>query len=209
MVKVNRMPNFIRACFCIEHFSDFADLLELQKILTNYNCQIIEKPTVYLETWNIQNLTWQILGKPWVARLFQLPSVSENCSMVSFDVDSLMFLPGHQITYLPGGEQWFLAYKMLLTDLIKHLRPYIGIIDYEADLLCKDRALNNFSAWGNYLSNKFLTSWNQAERLQIPVLVDEYTDIENIGLIIFNHPLGYENPTEKKIKFWEMIKTHI
>ncbi len=209
MVKVKTMTNYIRACFCRERPLDFSDLKKLERILKNFGFHFIDQPLMNQEQWIEQPLIWKILNQNWLARLFQISPNQLTNSMISIDVDSLLFLPERKISYHPIGDPLFDTYKYLLVDLIEELRPFVGLIDYDEDLVCGELRSNSFMAWGNYLSSQFLETWTSDEVKLLRALVDEYIKIEEVGILTFNHPLGYGENKENQIKFWNIINSHV
>lgn len=202
------MMNYVRACFCIDDVLDFKDLGKLGMILRNHKCYLVNPPIITSGKWIQQSMAWKILNREWSVRLFQISLKPGTQAMVSFDVDNLAFLPEQKISYFPDDDPLFGAYKDLIRDFIMEIKPFIGVIDYDADLLCGELSRNSFTSWGNYLSNKLLDDWDTDEVKLIPRLVDEYIPIEKMGILTFNHPLGYGSVSEHQIKFWEMIKAH-
>lgn len=209
MVEMRPQINYIRACFCIDRALNPVDLRQLMLSLERHQCHTIGPPITESGELLQQSMTWQTARGNWAARLIQLSSDPLTSVLVSFDVDSGLFLPGDAISYNPLEDPDFAAYKRLLIDFIQEIRPLVGIADYDADLLCKDLRSNSFAAWGNYLSNEILIGWDPHELEQIPAMVDEYIRIENRGMLTFNHPLGSGKVFENQVRFWNMVKSQI
>jgi hypothetical protein len=203
------MENYIRACFCVKHFLDLSDLEQLQETLRAHACISSTAPTMNLGIWIEQGFTWYSMSQTWKIRIFQL-SLPENRSvMVSLDVEDSIFLKGSEICYSPNKDPLFIAYTCLLKDFIKQIDPIIGVIDWDAELMCSTLTLNSFATWGNYLSYQFLSYWSENDRGMIVNIVDELIEIERTGVLIFNHPLGYADGKTTHLQFWSLIKKYI
>lgn len=201
--------NYIRACFCIDQYLGLAALESLCGFLERHKCRTVNPPKLLDSVhWYEQSLVWEMPDVNVMARLIQIPHDFAP-SMISLDVDASFWLPGGRISYDPARDAYFKTYTRLLLDLINYVKPYIGLVDYDADLLCTDLPSNSFRAWGNYLSSQFLSSWTPQEIKEIERLVDEYHPADQHGILTYIHPLGYSEPTDHQIKFWEMIKSHI
>jgi hypothetical protein len=203
------MPNYVRACFCVEEALDQSHLQDLIKITERFGCQPVDAPVTNMDRWVDQFLVLKMLDKNWEARLFQLSSTLYKCCKISFDVEDSFFLPGRKISAHPRDDKLFITYKRLLLALIQELKPFIGVIDWDADLLCGEIGSNLIAGWGNYLSNQLLNNWSVEELRLVPDLVDEYIPVQGIGILTFNHPLGSGDTYKTHLEFYNLIKTHM
>jgi hypothetical protein len=162
-----------------------------------------------MEKWIEQKILWNPVDRSWDARLSQISFARASASMVSLDVDEGLFLNGLKVSYYPNDDPLYVAYKSLLEVFIKQVKPFIGVIDWDADLLCPNLEKNSFAAWGNYLSYRFLENWSKKEKEFIQEIVDEMSVIDDAGILIFNHPLGYSEADESPNKIWTLISAHI
>jgi len=205
------MANYIRAGFCLDNPLDLTDLWKLREILDGHACNSIGDPNMDQGKWYSQRFTWEILNKSWEARLFQISHGITHPSMISFDVDDLLFMPNSKISYQPNSDPLFDAYKEIIINIIQFIRPFIGIIDFDADILCGEFRSNSFAAWGNFLSNRFLDTWNSEDINWIEKNLEIIFSIKGIGKLIFNHPLGYVNGDRSDHQFhlWRTIESYI
>lgn len=183
------MANYIRACFCIDQYLDLSGLHKLLELLSHYDCYPIGSPRMNIDRWMDQKLEWNIQNEPQKARLFQLSSANDGLSLISFDIDEFLLLPERKISYEANQDPLFAVYKLIIIDLIKHLMPNIGMIDYDADLLCNEISTMSLAAWGNFFSYDYLNSWKPEERTLLTQLVDEFISIDEFGILTFIHPL--------------------
>ncbi|MBN1536986.1 MAG: hypothetical protein JW908_09665 [Anaerolineales bacterium] len=184
------MPNFVRACFCSQKIINLYDLQSLLEILKKYRCFPVDEPLINLGRWNEQKIVWEIDKSIWESRLNQFSYNNiDECTVISFDVDNQLFLPKGNICYIPNNDKVFYDYKSLLIDLIKEIKPNFGQIDLDVDLFCCEIYATPIASWGNYFSNRFLKLWNRHEIKILTQLVDEYIEIDNLGILTFINPL--------------------
>jgi hypothetical protein len=205
----NPMGNNIRACFCVKDFLNFSDLEELQAVLKAHGCILSTSPTINLGKWIEQEFRWKPFEQEWKMRLFQLSLAGKSSSMVSLDVEDGLFLKDGEVNYFPQNEPLFIAYRSLLRDFIGQIMPFIGVIDWDADLACSNLQSTSFATWGNYLSYDFLGIWNRKDTELIEEMTDEIIKVNNNGILTFNHPLGYGDATENHSKYWALISEYI
>lgn len=203
------MVNFIRACFCLNQNLDFIVLNKLLEVLAQHDCHAIGSTETNFGVWVEQKMEWTIRNKPQKARLFQLSQNHGGYSLVSFDIDEFLLLPESKISYRPDSDPLFAAYKTIIVDLIKQLKPRIGLIDYEADLLCTEIPSITLASWGNFFPYDFLKLWSLDERNMLTQLVDELIPIDEFGLLTFIHPLlANQAWSERHEQLERIIRTH-
>ena len=203
------MNNYIRACFCIERKIPISQLKIIIDLLGNQYCSDFSLPILDFENWVEINFLYGNNAKKHYGRLLQVVNPYNTNVMVSFDIDDSLFHIDQSINYFPGGDREYEEYKNILILLIKQLDPIIGIIDWEADLLCPANQNNMIECWGNYLSNRFLKFWKLNEKASINNYVDEMIPISDLGILVFNHPLGLSEKNDGHINFWNLINKYI
>jgi len=204
------MGIYIRACFCVDRFLDQNVRTDLIEILSPHRCNVLGLPLINLGKWIDQKMIWNTENDLYAARLFQLYSTHSKSTMFSFDVDSLLFLPENKIIYSPGNELDFQNYKLLLSDIINYLLPAIGVVDYDADLLCGDLQLESLIGWGNYFSNDLISTMSVEEINILHVNVEELNQIDSHGILTFLHPLMANRAWTNRHKILEsLMKSHI
>jgi len=135
-------------------------------------------------------LGWRVEGVTYIARVLQNWPEAGRVRSVSFDVQEAAFFPGSALEFVPNRGVLFETYRRMIIELIRYLRPALGAIDYEADLLCNDmRRARSFVSWGNYLADDLLDAWPDASRLAFMQLVDECYPLSQLGILTFLHPL--------------------
>lgn len=111
---------------------------------------------------------------------------------ISLNVDDSVFLSATELAYTPNRDPKFDKYKMLIQQVISHLQPDIGMIDYEADLLCESlNTHDSIVGWGNFFSTQVLSAWAREDIAQLHQIVDEYISFDTVGLLTFIHPLQF------------------
>lgn len=189
---MNFKYNSITACFSLpEPLTKF----QLQRMLERFKllgCVPVGQPIYNEEIWTKQELYWGLFDVKWTARFRQVHFRNASCTTFAFDLDSNFFLPGANTLYSPNGDPKFLHYKNILSQLIMELKPSIGEIDYEADLICSElttRFQNTIACWGNYFPSKWLNSLDDEVKGNLSRVVDETHEINGIGTLTFIHPL--------------------
>ncbi len=128
------------------------------------------------------------------ARLLQIWGSGFPKRRISFDVEEGIFLPGRTVSFTPRSNAVFGRFKQILTRIAVHLQPTSGVIDYDADFLCDElstaRACRSFVHWGNYYSHALLRHWPREAVAKLLAMVDEFTVIDDLGVLTFLHPLA-------------------
>jgi hypothetical protein len=91
---------------------------------------------------------------------------------------------------MPRTDQVFEDYKRVVAEFIAHTRPLVGVIDYEADLMCDSwrSSLTSVVGWGSYYSKAlFRKPWEEVSKA-VHQIVDDYIPIDDIGMLVFIHP---------------------
>jgi hypothetical protein len=133
------------------------------------------------------NLEWKVNTENYAAFIEKKSSGS-----IVFGIDEQAFLSSRRVSFVPGhsGAGTFGEYKRLITQFILQLRPRLGLIDYDCDYLCNAEGLHQRRAsWGNYLPNTLLNRWAGDDISQLHHIADEFHQIEELGVLIFIHPL--------------------
>lgn len=132
----------------------------------------------------------RIDDKLYEARLLQSWNFGERMSL-SFDIADIVFLPGRSVEFIPNGNVSFDWFKQIIIQFINYIKPIIGVIDYEADLLCaSSEKYSSLASWGNYFSQSVLEQWTQNDVKTLLQVVSESTEINNLGVLTFIHPLA-------------------
>jgi hypothetical protein len=203
------MANFIRAVFCIQHLLDFQGLQQFLETLAPYGCDPVGAPTSDGD-WVEQKLAWRVQDAFWTCRLLQFSFGSGSGAVLSFDIDeSLPFQMPGALSVRPGGEPWFEAYQQMLVRLIRQIEPTLGMLDYEADLLCGQAHAQPFASWGNYFPAWLLNRLSTAERSQLFRLVDEALPVDDLGVLTFIHPLMVNQAwSDRHVRLDRLVRSH-
>lgn len=206
------MPNFIRACFCINRLLDHQDLEILLEIMSKRECYALGEPQLLRCSWINQKLEWKKKDTFIEARLFQFSIPEMENPLFSFDVDEISFLPAGDISYEPHQDPLYIEYKILLINLIEQIKPIIGVIDYEADPLCGEisKSREIIAAWGNFFPFTTLVNWSLEDDNLLREIVDELIPIHDLGYLTFIHPLMVNQAWSNRHKQLEiLIKSHL
>lgn len=137
-------------------------------------------------------LEWSVDGKKYHVRMLQRWRREDRYRMMTLTVDENAFL--HQVIHwvpTPDNHVLFERYKALIIACIVALKPAIGVIDYEADLICGEQEYNgSLVSWGNYFPHLLLDQWQEHERTELRQRVNEYIPIDDLGVLTFIHPLA-------------------
>jgi hypothetical protein len=202
------MPNYIRACFCVKEAVSDTKLQDLLRVLSNHQCYPINTPQSLAES-GVVNLTWRISNKILETRILHIWHKTTSQGMCSFDIEDSSFLQGGSINYNPGKDELFTVYKILLIDIIRQIDPVIGVIDYEADLLCSESDNSALASWGNYFSAGWLNQWDSEAKKRLLQITDEFISIDTIGSLTFIHPLAANQAwTRRHKELEELIKRY-
>jgi len=189
---MNYIYNSVTACFSLQDHLGENELQGMLDRIEIFGCKPVGKPICNEEIWVEQELEWSLSGIKYAARFRQAYFRNADCSIFTFALDSAIFLPRDKIVYSPIGDPKFLIFKDILSQLIIDLKPTIGVIDYEADLICselKTEFKGTIASWGNYFPIKWIDSLTNDVKQNLLSAVDETLAIPNIGLLTFIHPL--------------------
>jgi hypothetical protein len=136
-------------------------------------------------------LGWQVGEQHFLARLMKWKYRSDIAERISFAVDDSAFL-NHSIEFTPdSGDHVYSRFKRIVIEIIKQIRPLVGAIDEEADLLCDTlNQSHSVVSWGNFFSYSLLEQWSEGELRVLRQTVDEYVQVDSLGVLTFIHPLA-------------------
>lgn len=136
-------------------------------------------------------LSWRVEGRQVQAGLEAWHGLSDSRGRISFNVGEAAFLEG-AIEFAPGAKDHvFSAFKQIVVELVAHIRPLIGAIDYEADLLCETLSqTRSLVSWGNFFSRAWLEWWSAEDVQTLCHAVDEWLEVDDLGVLTFIHPLA-------------------
>lgn len=189
---MNYKHNSITACFFLPEPLTKYQLQTMLERIKLLGCVPIGQPIYNEENWTEQELYWGLFDVKWAARFRQVYFRNASCTTFAFDLDSNFFLPGANTLYSPNGDPKFLHYKNLLSQLIMGLKPSIGEIDYEADLICSEltpRFQDAIACWGNYFPSMWINTLDKEVKGHLLRVVDETHEVDGIGMLTFIHPL--------------------
>lgn len=189
------MNNYIRACFCTSISVNVASLEKINKRLESHGCIFSQKIDGENNDWHENKFSWTFNNRNWEMRLTKFRFVDSIFTMVSFDVEENFFFQKDIFTYTPNNSQAFDKYIQLVNEIIIEIQPLIGIIDYEADLLCGSLLEQSFIAWGLFVSRTFIEFMDDSQVSKLFVLANDRKQTKNNGYIFFNHPLGLDDNT--------------
>lgn len=215
------MPNYIHAEFCIYHPVGSRELYELLEAIQNSGCHFksYTASPIYWEepadtsqpvnsdtnigSWGLaeafvksSNATvefdWSVSGDTYLVNLHYW-NQENRWIRLALNFEERIFLPGSRIEFTPAlDDELFMSFKRLLIELIRYTRPDIGVVDYDADLLCGDL---NYSGsvvhWGNYFPFPFLNRLSEQNVQLLLSTVSEYQEMESLGIPTFIHPLVF------------------
>ncbi len=138
----------------------------------------------------IVELAWRMGERLYNARLLQISHDDQTTQRITFEISEHVFLPPGRRAYTPEHDPTFEQFRLIMVELIKHIRPTIGNIDYEADMLCDPpRETGSVASWGNYFSQCLLDQWSHNDVESLLQTVSDYTRIEDNGILTFLQPL--------------------
>jgi hypothetical protein len=238
------MPNYIRACFCINYSIQANQFHHLLISLGSLDCKYnvwnagqakgysgptnqeldVKENTLDQDT-NLQKLAqladwlatteyfqiglaWRIDGKLYSTGISQSSHHKNEPIHLEFGVEEGVFLPGRSTEFTPNQNPIFERFKQLLVEIIKHTKPTIGVINYEADLLCTTPTIyDSFAGWGNYFSQSILSQWSLNDLKLMLQLADEHIQIDSFGILMFIHPLAANQAwSERHQKVLELLQ---
>jgi hypothetical protein len=222
------VPNYIRAEFCIYRPVDSRELYELLEAIQKLGCRY-KSYTASPIWWedppdagqpissNSEVGSWGLaeafVKSSYADVQFNL-NVGEDSYQVylgyrnrenrwihlSLNFEDQIFLPGLTYEFTPApDDESFMRFKRLLVELIQHTRPEIGMVGYDADLLCEDLEYSGSVVhWGNYFPFPFLNRLSEQSRQLLLSTVSEYHKVESLGILTFIHPLIYPAHTNQE-----------
>jgi hypothetical protein len=202
------MSNYIRACFCLPEVLQESHLKELLSQIKVFECVSNDEPTFNEGYWLEQKLLLNTSSGNWEARFLQIYFGVDKYSTLFFDVDENIFLPGRKNAYSPDQDPVYIQYKFILRQIVQSIKPKIGEIDYDADLICAllgNQYPYSIASWGNYFSSEWINLLSPESRNRLFDNVDEVIPIENIGFITFIHPMEANRAWSIRHKMLEEI----
>lgn len=185
--------NSITACFCLQNPFQEDQLSDLLKKTAKFGVQNEGTLQKNEGVWFEQELSYIFNEKHWKSRFRQIYlHGQQHYSTFSLDLDSNFFLPENALSYVPDKDEKFLYYIKLVSEIIIGIKPLIGEIDFEADLICSDLAAgfhDPIASWGNFFSIDWINSLHSEIRNEIMSTVDDLYEIKDIGILTFIHPL--------------------
>lgn len=135
---------------------------------------------------------WHINDTLYSARLLQIWHHKNQPRCLSFDIEENAFFHEKQVEYLPhNNDLVYRCFKQIIVKIIGLLQPDIGIIDYEADIMCDSlKERSGLASWGNYYTESILAQWENTDLYELEKIVDEFITIEGSGTLTFLHPLA-------------------
>lgn len=233
------MPNYIRACFCVDHPITADHFFRVLQALDHSNCRYniwipgvisgyllesdedvgftesalaeqtdvgkLRQSAAWLAASGDTRITfgWNVQGQIYEARLFR--DAHDARIRVVFDVDEDAF-PLAYATWkpYPVDTALFAGFMQILIQIIREIQPMVGVIGYEADLLCD--AFDGLGlSWGNYMRQSTLRQWDRTDIQTLQGLVDEYVPIDDLGVLIFMHPTDPQHVWIERIQHVEAL----
>lgn len=156
---MNYKYNSVTACFGVQEHLKENELRGMLDRIKVFGCNPVGKPICNEGIWVEQELEWSLFGIKYAGGFRQAYLRNVDCTIFTFALESAIFLPGDKIVYSPIGDPKFLLFKDILSQLITGLNPTIGVIDYEADLICSELKTGfkgTIASWGNYFPLKWI-----------------------------------------------------
>lgn len=97
------------------------------------------------------------------------------------------FLPLRELTFDSPESKVFQSFRSGIIEVIRHLAPTIGFVDYEEDYYCegpRDKS-DVVLRWGTYLTWSILSSWSLGDVATLLEAADITTEIVDRGLPLF------------------------
>jgi hypothetical protein len=215
------MPNFIRAEFCIYRLVDSGELYELLEAIQKAGCRYksytaspiwwedppdTSQPVnsdAEVGSWGLAEafvkssyatveFDWSVSGDIYLVNVAYW-NQENRWIRLALNFEERIFLPGLKHEFTPAlDDELFMGFKQLLVELIRYTRPEIGMVGYEADLLCENlEHSGSVVYWGNYFPFPFLNRLSEQSRQRLLSTVSEYREVESLGILTFIHPLIY------------------
>lgn len=135
-------------------------------------------------------LGWSIGNKLYSARVMQAWHSENERRFISLDIEEKAFFPKKAIKFIPQNDVVFENFKQAVIQVIIHIDPTAGVIDYEADLDCEMLTqYGSLVSWGNYFRSSALSQWSSNDLSILLESVDESFQINKLGMLTFIHPL--------------------
>ena len=162
-----------------------------QSILTDESVREVAEKMVHPGHLDV-NFLWHVGERTHGARFLQTIWPGRRFRSLSLDVDEFAFFPNPgDIRFDSVESKAFQSFKLALTEVVKHLDPIVGIVDFEADLLCEAPKLNlPLVSWGNYLPWSILNRWRPGDVANLLETVDLAIEIDDVGLLFYIFPLA-------------------
>lgn len=181
--------------------------IEEQVVEGNFNPEKSQRFAEWLATPGHLNLIfhWKVNEKLYIVRLLKNSS-DDNQIFMSFDIEENIFFKENEIEFVPNDDTIFKHFKQIIIQILHHTKPNIGVIDYEADLICTSLGQNSYLAsWGNYFSQFIFEQLTTEERQQLLQTVDEHIQVKDLGVLTFIHPLAVNQAWTTRHKQLEMF----
>lgn len=155
-------------------------------------------------------LGWKTDSNIYETEIIQIWREESVGRSIRLCIEEDAFLPNNLTEFTNLDSNLFRDYKKLVGDFIKHTSPTLGMIDYEADLLCEPiNPMASLVSWGNFYSNEYLAQWTSNNINKIVQIVDESQTINNIGLLTFIHPLQANQAwTTRHEQVYKILQNH-
>lgn len=137
---------------------------------------------------------------------------NDHSKMIYFGIEASIFLSaGVAIAHIADTDLLFEKYHYIITQFIKVLSPSLGLIDYDADLLCFQSHDVNFSVgWGSYISFDMLNSEIEDFINRLEHIADVLLSIDRMGVLFFINPLAANQArTERHILADALIRQYL
>jgi hypothetical protein len=184
--------NSVTACFSLPEPLNEIELQGMLERIKLLGCQPVGKPINNEDIWIAQESYWCLFDIKYAARFRQVHFRNAGCTTFAFDLVSNYFLPVDKTLYSPNGDPKFFYYKELLVQLLSDLNPKIGVIDFDADLICSELKTGfqgTIASWGNYFPLQWINSLPDEVKRNLLSVVDESLEVNGMGLLTFIHPL--------------------
>ena len=152
-------------------------------------------------------LQWRIEQRTYKTSILKL--VFPGCRLwrISLDVDDTAFFPKRDdIRFYSLSTATFMSFESAIIEMVKHLKPSIGVVDREADVIC-EKPTGHWALvhWGNYLPWSVLNTWRPQDVSTLLEAVDYVTRLDDLGLLFFIRPLAANQAwTEKHEKVHQL-----
>ncbi len=146
------------------------------------------------------DLQWKTEQRTYMAQILKF--VWPECRLwrIFLDVDETAFFPKPGDTrFYSLATATFLSLESAIIEMVKHLKPAIGVVDYEVDVLCeKTTGPLALVYWGNYLPWSVLNTWRPQDVSTLLETVDYVTRLDDLGLLFFIRPLKLNQAHKEK-----------